>query len=295
MRQGLDPKQEQELQKIREQQKREAELSTLNRKKKENITLAEYWPQYLDTAQHKKGTPTLLKEKSHFAKWLSPNLEHIPLKEFDLDSWDFLVTLLKKSGLAPRTREYICLALRQVLNHAFARKIVPSAPPSSKVIGATTNGKDNRRTRILTDKELCNILKELQKRSIPDYNFTLFCILTGCRASEAFKLKWSNVDLDKHEVTFHRTKNSESRKMPLSGTLVELLKNIPMNDPNDHVFIATQGMPYSEIPSSFRKIVAEEGRSPHDRIVFHSLRHTAATKWGRSNIPLRDLIVRVST
>lgn len=294
VRQGLDPKQEIMLTRIREQQKREEELSALELKRRRNITLNEYWPNYLETAKSQKGMKSLEKEISHFQNWLSSNVGNIPLKDINFDTWGFLVDTLTKSGLAPRTREYICLTLRQVLNHAFARKVIPMAAPSSKLIGATTKGEDNRRTRIITDEELRIILEKLKERSIADFNFTLFCTLTGCRASEAFNLTWAQVDLRREEVTFLRTKNKSNRTIYLSTTLVDMIQSLPRREPTDVVFLSTRGKPYQEAPMLFRKIVAELGlnadRERRDRIVFHSLRHTAATKWGRDNIPLRDLM-----
>ncbi|NCC84816.1 MAG: hypothetical protein EOM03_11930, partial [Clostridia bacterium] len=57
------------------------------------------------------------------------------------------------------------------------------------------------------------------------------------------------------------------------------------------VFLCSQGRPYNtQAPNSFRDVVEElglnEGRAKLDRIVFHSLRHSGATRLGQSGVPL---------
>jgi integrase len=257
-------------------------------------TLEAYWPQYLKTAEHKKQPQSLAKELSHYKKWLQPHLGNVALKDIDLDVWGYLIDIMSKAGLAPRTRQYVCLTLRQVLSHAFVRKVIKTTPPSSKLIGAAHNTDANRRTRVLTTVELGALLKELRERCIFAYNFTLFCALTGCRAREAFTLKWAAVDLGQATVTFYRTKNKTSRTLPISDTLVKLLTELGPQGPAEHVFLSRTGTPYKEAPSTFKIIVRElglnDGREEHDRVVFHTLRHTAATRMAQSGIPLRDLM-----
>lgn len=278
---------------IEEQEK--AEAARLKRlQEQELVTLADYWPEYLATAKQKKKAKSLDKEESHFKNWLEPLLGHIPLRQISLAQWDFLIKALTDAGLAPRTRQYIALTLRQVMDHAFMRKIITEAPPRAKHVGAVLKPESNRRTRTLTGEELQNILEGLAARDQHAYRLTLFCAMTCCRAGEAFKLEWRDVDLANTQATFRDTKNGTSRTIPLSPVLVDLLRG--MNPKTGLVFLGIMGEPYKQAPRSFSDVVEAlglnegRGKRDRDRVVFHSLRHTGATRLGQANTPLRDMM-----
>lgn len=259
---------------------------------KELLTLAEYWPEYIGTAMQKKKSRSLDKEESHFKNWLAPLLGHIPLRQIGLEQWDFLIKALTDAGLSPRTRQYIALTLRQVMDHAFMRKIITEAPPRGKHVGAVLKPESNRRTRALTGAELNAILAALAERDMHAYRLTLFCALTCCRAGEAFHLDWRDVDLVTAQATFRDTKNGTIRTIPLSDAIVGMLRQ--MEPKTGVVFLGSMGKPYSQAPKSFRDVVEilglNDGRSKRDRVVFHTLRHTGATRLGQSNTPLRDMM-----
>jgi integrase len=264
------------------------------RRERESVTLAEYWPEYLATAQGKKGETSWKKEITHFEKWLNPNLGTMPLKEIRVEHWDELLTTMKRAGLSPRTRQYVCLTLRQVMSHAFMRKVISEAPPAGKIIGATLPPDSNRRTRVLTSEELRKIMAEMKKRDIHGYRFILFLALTGGRVSDVYRLNWENVNIAGGEVTFQKTKNRKPRTIPISAPLIELLREIGPGQTGEPVFKMKAGGRYSEAPSSFRSIVSKLGlnkdRGRYDKITPHSLRHTAATMLAESHIPLRDMM-----
>jgi integrase len=279
--------------KIQAEEQEKAEAERLKRlQEKELLTLADYWPEYLGTAKQKKKAKSWDKEESHFRNWLEPLLGHIPLRQIGLAQWDFLIKALTDAGLAPRTRQYIALTLRQVMDHAFMRKIITEAPPRGKHVGAVLKPESNRRTRTLTGEELQSILEALAARDPHAYRLTFFCAMTCCRAGEAFKLEWRDVDLANAEATFRDTKNGTSRTIPLSPALVDMLNG--MNPKTGLVFLGAMGETYAQAPRSFRAVVDDlglnKGRGKRDKVVFHSLRHTGATRLGQLNTPLRDMM-----
>lgn len=278
---------------IQAEEQKKAEAERLKRlQEKELVTLADYWPEYLGTAKQKKKAKSWDKEESHFKNWLEPLLGHIPLRQIGLAQWDFLIQALTDAGLAPRTRQYIALTLRQVMDHAFMRKIITEAPPRGKHVGAVLKPESNRRTRTLTGTELQAILEALAERDQHAYRLTFFCAMTCCRAGEAFKLDWRDVDLANTQATFRDTKNGTSRTIPLSPALVDMLKD--MKPKTGLVFLGAKGEPYTQAPRSFRDVADDlglnEGRDKRDKVVFHSLRHTGATRLGQANTPLRDMM-----
>jgi integrase len=153
--------------------------------------------------------------------------------------------------------------------------------PSAKQVGATAP-KDNRRLRVLTPKESEDILSELEKCNIHAWRITKFAMLTGCRASEAFGLCWRDVNLEEKQVRFVDTKNKDDRYIPLTPAVANLLFSFGPGRPEEIVFTRSGNKPYTETPHSFRTVVEisglNEGRTPRDRVSFHTIRHTVATQ-----------------
>ena len=257
------------------------------------VTLRDYFfNDYLPTAKQRKKPESWSREVSLFENWIDPLLGHIRIQEIGVTQWDFLLSAMVDGGLSARTRQYACLTLRLVLEHAFARRMVPDMPPRAKLIGATLKPESNRRTRIVSNQELQAILTALAERDPYSYRLTLFCALSCCRFSEAANLDWKDVDLGMGKALFRNTKNGMNREIPLSDTLIDLLRD--MGASKGLVFLSNQGKPYSQAPKSFRDVVEKlglnEGRGKLDRIVFHSLRHSGATRLGQSGVPLRDMM-----
>ena len=277
----------------------EAEVQA-NREAAKRITLREYWPEYLKAAKIKKKVKSWQTEDGYFKNWIDELLGHIPMREIGLAQWDLLMNAMTDAGLTPRTRQYVALTLRQCLDHAFMRKIIPEAPPRAKHVGATLKPDSNRRTRTLTGQELQAILEALSERDQPAYRVTLFCALTCARFGEAARLEWKDIDLGLGSATFRGTKNGTDRTIPLSQTLVEFLRELKQerganrDRQNDLVFPNGDGTMYRQTPQPFRKVVEvlglNEGRDKLDRVVFHSLRHTGATRLAQINTPLPDLM-----
>lgn len=96
-------------------------------------------------------------------------------------------------------------------------------------------------------------------------NFYLFCLLTGCRCSEALNLKWSDIDFNKKIIRVHGTKTLLSdRVLPLFPELKDLLLKIKKTD--NKVFHHTPDY----VSRTFKKYC------PNHKL--HDLRHTFATK-----------------
>lgn len=256
------------------------------------ITLDQLWPKYFQFAKTKKKQSSWEKEESHFRLWLSPNLGDTPVRKIGINEWDDLVSLLDSEDKSPRTMEYITGTLRRILKYAYERKIVDTSPPSGKRIGVTGPGNSNRRLRVIRPDEAEAILGALEKQDMNAWRITKFAFLTGCRVSEAFNLRWRDVDLIGGKLTFPETKNKDARSLPVTDVIKPLLGN--EGEPGNHVFLQPDGNPYYEAPRTFRTTVDNdlkfnEGRTKHDRLTFHSIRHTVATNLAK-RLNLRDLM-----
>ena len=276
-----------ELRKAWERERKETEA----REKAEALSLDSYWPTYYKHAKRSKKTAD--KEESHFRVWLSPTLGTIPIRKIDIPQWDLLVETLSAAKKSKRTIEYVTGTLRRILKHAYHRGLVPLPPPSGKRIGATGPGSSNRRLRVINQKEANAILAELQKTDSHAWRITRFAFLTGARASECFNLKWRDIDRNRMVLIFPETKNRDSREIRLTAPILELLEETPEGALDSAVFKHKNGSPYLEAPAAFRttvdKLELNNGRSKRDRISFHSIRHTVATRLAITLNP-RDLM-----
>lgn len=104
----------------------------------------------------------------------------------------------------------------------------------------------------------------------------MFMLTTGCRAGEAIKLKWEDVDLSRSHVTFRDTKNGETYGCHLHQATVAELANLTKR--NDSVF----GYTYVNRKALNRDFNAACKKAGIPDFTPHGLRHTYAT-WLRQN------------
>jgi integrase len=252
----------------------------------------DYWvDSYFPHAQRTKQKNSWIKEEQHFRNWLKPTFGPLPLKDIGLTQWDTLMTTLEKAGLSQRSKEYITGTARRVFRHAQDRGL-PVQIPTGKQLGATAP-KDNRRVRVITKSEIKKILEALEKRDLRAWWLVRFAFLTGCRLSEATRLKWAHIDEEDGTLFFIDTKNKDSRKLPLTPALNQLFSDIRQYKDDTFVFVNNRKQAYGGSPNAFIKIVEEmglnRGRSQRERITFHSIRHTVATELAK-RLSLRELM-----
>lgn len=281
-------------QKAKNEAEWEAEKARLKAEAAAQRTLSEYWQEsYFPAAQQSKKRNSWIKEDQHFRLWIGPLLGALPLRTIGLPQWDELIKKLSTAGLTARSKEYITGTLRRILKHAYDRRMINDAPPTGKRVGVTGPG-NNRRLRVISPEEEAAILQYLSVSDPHAWRFTRFCFLTGCRVSEAMNLTWAGVNFSMGTITFHETKNHDSRRIPITPMLMDLLTEMDQGTPDSHVFTHQKnGNAYQEAPSAFSTAVDNlgynAGRSKRDRIVFHSIRHSVATRLAQ-RLGLRDLM-----
>lgn len=272
---------------------REARVARLKQEAEAQKTLSEYWEEsYFPAAKRSKKEESWEKEEQHFRLWLKPLLGGLPLRLIGLSQWDELVKTLTSAEMSPRSKEYITGTLRRILKHAYDRRMIDAPPPSGKRVGVSGPG-NNRRLRIISYEEEATIMEYLSASDLYAWRVTKFAFLTGCRVSEAFSLTWAGVDFSRGTITFPETKNHDSRTIPITPPLAELFNGMEYGSPDGQVFTKKDGTPYLEAPSAFSTTVdnleLNGGRSKRDRIVFHSIRHSVATRLAQRLGP-RDLM-----
>lgn len=272
--------------------KRKTEAQKIEEDTRRNVTLACYFNDTYRPWAVATKAKAFVREEQIWRVWLNPALGNLPIGSIKLGQWDHLVKTLSAAGQSDRSVEYATGTLRRILNHALERRVISEAPPPGRIIGASA-ATNNRRQRVLTEEELQAFLAALKERDIFAWRVTLFAAGTGCRAGEAFALRWTDIDLERGTATFPKTKSGRPRVVPLGGEILAMLADLQAGEQTALVFPNSLGRPYAIAPTSFRKLADDmglnEGRGVHDRFTFHSLRHMAATKLARV-LPLRGLM-----
>jgi integrase len=198
---------------------------------------------------------------------------------------------MRAEGMAPRTQQYAVGTLFRIWKLAAKRKVVKAG--DNPAIGVEIGKVNNTRLRVLSPKELKDVLDTLMVIDPASHDITMFCAFTGCRFSEAAKLTWEHVDMNRGTALFPETKNRDSREVYLVPELLSMMERRGIGNAGDHVFRRQSGEPYREAPRSFKVAVDHLGlnvnRGLRDQATFHSLRHTAATIAARRGVPVKDM------
>jgi integrase len=116
--------------------------------------------------------------------------------------------------------------------------------------------KERSRDRWVTPAELPALVEAIEAEPSPYTRaaFKLY-LLTGLRRSELLGLKWSDVDLDRRELRLADTKAGRPHNVPLSAPALEILREVPRQLGNAHVFPGDKpGRPMVNINKSWRRV-----------------------------------------
>jgi integrase len=110
--------------------------------------------------------------------------------------------------------------------------------------------------------------EDLNHATARAFHAFLFAGETALRAGEIVGMAWDHVDLERRTVVLPMTKNGTSRMVPLSKRAIELLGELPRQDP---VF----GLTSRQLDVLWRKL---RGRAAVVDLTFHDSRHWAITR-----------------
>jgi integrase len=256
------------------------------------LTLCEFWHQdYQYNLKARIKASSWKKEVGHFENRINPILGKKPLKAITHEDVERMVDQMRAEELTPRTQQYAIGTLFRIWKLAAKRKLVKTG--DNPAAGIQLEKVNNTRLRVLSPKELKEILDYLAISDPPAKDITSFCVYTGCRFSEAAKLTWEHVNFMRKTILFADTKNGDSRELYLEPCVISLLERRIPGRTGELVFTKRDRLPFNEPPSAFKTAVdrlsLNKDRGTRDRITFHSLRHTAATFAARNNTPVKDM------
>lgn len=141
-----------------------------------------------------------------------------------------------------------------------------------------------RRVRWLKPEEAEKLIAVL-----PDYigEMVVFSLNTGLRKSNVFKLKWTQVDLDRQVAWIHpdEAKSGRALGVALNETALSVLRRQKGIHPN-WVFVNSRNQPVRDIQQIWKRALTEVGIKDFR---WHDLRHTWASWLVQSGVSLYAL------
>lgn len=189
---------------------------------------------------------------------------------------------------ANSTINYMSTILFNAMNDAYEREQMTAKPARMKHLGQQVG-----RIRFLTKDEEYSAIQWLQLSGHTDFSdLFLFYIETGMRKSEAFNLKWSDVDLRTRRITIWKPKNNFPRTIQMTPMAHDILQralskrsNQQTNDAEvfAHIKVRKFGLTWIKMRDAL-------GLTNDEDYVLHALRHTCCTRLVETGTDLRTVM-----
>ena len=258
-----------------------------------NMTFSELFEEYYQPhIQNKDKKSTYDREVHLYKKWLKPVLGGVRLNLISRISLIRLLQPMEKKHLSNRSKNYAIALTRQVFNFAIRNELFAGDNPAARF--DELKKEDNRRMKFLSEEELNNLLDELKKHSYSVYLIALISADCGLRAGEIFKLTWADVSLEEKMLFLRDTKNGKNRFAYMTNRVAEEFSKLKQGEGNEFVFQSKAGGKIEHISRTFERAVKSLGLNDgitdrRQKVVFHSLRHTFASRLVQKRVSLYEV------
>lgn len=161
----------------------------------DKLTVAEHFDGWLRAKEPDLAPTTFSQYEWRYRKHIRPVLGRIQVCKLDYRRIEAFYDHLRDHGLSPRTVFDIASLLRQGLDDAVKKGIVPNN--QAKV--AANPRAPKREARFLNHEEVAVLLEAAAGDYVEE--FIIIALHTGLRASELLGLAWDAVDLDGRKLT----------------------------------------------------------------------------------------------
>lgn len=178
---------------------------------------------------------------------------------------------LNKKPLSPQTVQHYIAVLGRLYKAAAVDFGIP-LPLGNPIESIRKPTVRNERDRGLDADEEKRLMEALDKgRGQYLTPIVRIAIETAMRRGEILGLTWENIDLKKQIAFLPRTKNGDSRTVPLSSRAVAVLQALPRDIGGGRVFKTSE----TAITEGFQRAAQRAGLVD---IRFHDLRHVAVSR-----------------
>jgi integrase len=247
-------------------QERRAEQEAAKLAEQCKWTINKLWDAYLD-GRHLKGVIT---DKNRYENHLKPIFgDKEPSEIIPLDVDRSRIKLLKI--LKPATVKNTLELLRRIVNYGIRKNLCKGL--NFKI---TFPKVDNEKTEDLTPEQLKALWIAIDEdENLQAANLMRLALFTGMRRGELFKLKWSDIDLERNFIHIRDPKGGKSEKIPLNESARELLI-AHVKTGSEYVFPGRGGKQRVDIKKPVNRIKNRAGL-PKSFRALHGLRHVYAS------------------
>lgn len=210
----------------------------------------------------------------------APERSEVACKEFrksfrnedvnDINPWNIeqYKSKRKNIGLKPSTinREL------SILKRIFSLGVIWNKVKKNPVVGVNFFTIPPKRPIVVEEKEFLKLYNAAPEHLKP---ILYVAYDTGMRKGEILKLKWDDLDLVNKFIVVRDSKNSESRKIPISNKLINMLLTLKENNKGEYLFCYNDNKPIKDIKRSFNTALRNSGIQ---KCTFHDLRHSFASR-----------------
>ena len=140
---------------------------------------------------------------------------------------------------APYHANNVLIFLRTFFKWAEDREIIEASPCKN----VSRPHKPKPRNRPLGDDEIIKVWQATEEMGYPYGDCYRMLLLTGQRRSEVSEMGWTEVDFTNREwnIPAERTKSGRNHTLPLTESVLEILRGLPRFEDSDIVFTTTHG------------------------------------------------------
>lgn len=234
------------------------------------------------------GKPTEQTDKSFWKNHVYPYFKDYQLQEINTNTVLSFKSALEHKKLSPQTVKHCLALLRRIYSKATLLNIYSGAVPIFIMPKF-----DNQRIRYLMPSEVHDLLLTLKNLSEQWWAISTFALHTGLRASEIFNLRGFNINTTIKAAYIMDTKSYKNRAVPLNKTAYSIATSY-YTKPNNILFPTKNGTPYTDASNIFYKALDYTGINAgitdrRQKIVFHSLRHTFATRLVQKGVNIETI------
>ena len=209
-------------------------------------------------------------EMSHRRYWV-PEFGKLRIDEITPQAIETYLAKLRER-LSPASVD----RLRLVLNRSFRLAQGWNLPGSDRnPVAAVARPKyDNKRTCLLTPKEVERLLAECENTTSPMLKSIVQLLLaTAARKRELLNARWEHIDIGRAEWLIPHTKNGHPRRVPLSKAAMAVIEGLPRKQGCEWLIPnPATGKPFDNIKRAWKTATDAAG---HPGMHIHDLRHAA--------------------
>jgi integrase len=242
------------------------------------VLFEEYATQYLEYSKANKSFSMYDRRDRFSINNLKTSFEGKHLFEITAEMIEkYKIKRLESVEPATVNRELACL------KHMYTKAVEWGYVKASPANGVKKLKEPPGRLRYLKPDEVNALLAQCSEHLRP---LVVTAINTGMRRGELFNLKWSHVDLGNRKITVVKTKNNESRVVPVNQTLHKELVGLHEKSEGEYVFSNPNGTSLKDVKTGF---LASLRRAGIEDFRFHGLRHTFGSHLVMQGVSLRTV------